>query len=121
MTSPADIPANDAVRWNGNRFGLLPTLSEEAERAALAGEEVIPALLHALSDPERFVTAHVLLTDISRVSHETFPTWNGLEVSLRPDGETEIQSGQRRRLARRWQRWFGEEPRPDSLPEVPDR
>jgi hypothetical protein len=118
MTSATDIPRNDAIEWSGTRYGLLPTVSDEAERLATAGEAIVPALLHALADPERFVTAHVLLTRISGVSYETFPTWNGIQVTPTADGATEIDAEQRQGLARRWQLWYREEPPPDSLPEV---
>jgi hypothetical protein len=120
VTSATDIPRNDVVQWSGTRFGLVPTLSDEAERVAAAGDAIVPALLHALSDPERFVTAHVLLTRISGVEYETFPTWNGIDVSLGSDGDVEIEAAQRATLARRWQQWFREEPPPDSLPDVAD-
>ena len=33
-----------------------------------------------LSDPDRFVAAHILLTRYSRVEHSAFPAWNGLAV-----------------------------------------
>jgi len=115
VISATDIPTNDAIQWHGTRYGLMPSLSEEAERIVRQGEVAIPALMHALRDPDRFVTAHVLLTRITGVQHESFPSWNGLEISLESNGEVEFAADQRERLARRWQRWYSVEPPPDAL------
>jgi hypothetical protein len=107
VTSATEIPTNDAVEWHGTRYGLMPRLSAEAERIAARGEEAIPGLLHALRDPDRFVAAHVLLTQIAGDEYETFPSWNGLRVSLEPDDGVAVDPGQREQLARRWQGWYG--------------
>jgi|KBSMisStandDraft_5_1062788.scaffolds.fasta_scaffold2285425_1 hypothetical protein len=115
MTEVSDLN-NDAVRWSGTRFGLLPTLSQEAEAIVSEGEAVVPTLLNALADADRFVSAHVLLTKISGVEYETFPSWNGLEVDIAADGTVTIDSEQRFELARRWERWFHADPRPKKLP-----
>lgn len=110
------IPENSAIRWDATRFGLLPLLSENVEALEREGEVFIPALLDALLDPQRFVVAHVLLTRMTGVHYETFPTWNGLHVELRADGEVVIDPDQRRRLHQRWRKYFHTEPRPDMLP-----
>lgn len=110
---------NDDVAWNANPLGLWPTLpSGVTERAYESGEDAIPELIDALADPERFVVAHVLLTQLSGVEYRAVPTWNGLEVELRPDGSTVIDPAQRHDLGRRWRRWSESTPRPKSLPEA---
>jgi hypothetical protein len=116
MVELSEIPNNDAVRWDGTRFGLLPTLLEKTESIIKEGQTVVPTLLDAIADPHRFVTAHVLLTKIAGVQYETFPSWNGLEVGLQAKGEVSINSDQRFDLARRWERWYQSKPRPKILP-----
>ena len=104
------------VEWEGNEAGLKPFLSPEDERAL--GAVDVPALLDALEDEDRFVAAHVALTRRSGVSHETFPTWNGLAVTLRASGEASVDPAQRARLAERWRRWYASDPQPERLPEA---
>jgi hypothetical protein len=116
MATQFQLPGNDAVRWSGTRFGLIPTLPEESEAIAAKGQSAVPALLDALTDPVRFVTAHVLLTRVTGIQHETFPRWNGLEVDLQPSGAVIIDPDQRLELARRWASYFRMAPRPDTLP-----
>ena len=123
---PAPLPTNDAIEWTGQRYGLKPYLDqpvldqhgletagtdEVAEVAAVA-----PTLIEALDDPARFVVAHVLLTRLSRVSHETFPGWNGLAVELAVDGTSWVDPAQRAGLSRRWRAWFDTDPHPAELP-----
>jgi hypothetical protein len=116
MARLSDIPNNDAVHWDGTRFGLLPTLPEEAEYIAREGQVVVPILLDAMTDPHLFVAAHVLLTRITGVQHGTFPAWNGLTVDLRGEAEVSIDPDQMPNLARRWKLYFQTEPRPSLLP-----
>jgi hypothetical protein len=121
MLEASRIPNNSAVHWDGTRFGLVPTLSTEAETIVAAGQSAVPALLDALTDPNSFVTAHVLLTRITRVQHETFPSWNGLKVDLRATNEVEIDPEQRHRLADQWKRYFQTTPRPTTLRPAPTK
>jgi hypothetical protein len=107
-----DIPTNDAVKWQGNRFGLSPELADEAARLLTRGESILPSLLESLSDPRRFVTAHVLLTRITELPYETFPTWNGLQVTIEANGDVTIDSTQRERLLAQWRRHFQDRPHP---------
>jgi len=73
-------------------------------------------IIEALSDKDLFVSAHVLLTQISGLEHQVFPKWNGLELDIAADGTVTVDSEQRFDLARRWERWFHSEPRPKTLP-----
>ena len=88
-----------------------------AKRLAKAdAEAVITELITALSDVNRFVAAHVLLTSLSHVEYSAFPSWNGLQVDIQADGNAIIDSEQRHELARRWRRWYQTTPRPSTLP-----
>ena len=117
MTKLSDIPDNDAVQWAGTRFGLVPTLSEDAERMIKEGQTAVPVLLDALIISHLFVIAHVLLTKITAVRYETFPSWNGLKVDILASGDVVIDAEQRHRLAKRWQLYCRAEPKPESLPD----
>jgi hypothetical protein len=110
--------SNADVRWEGTALGLAPELTGEAARVVQLGDQALPGLLEALSDPDRFVVAHVALTELLGVEYESFPTWNGLEVSLEADGTVRIDPAQRPALAQRWQRWYTARPRPTALPPV---
>lgn len=106
MSSHETIPTNDAVRWNGTRYGLTPTLSDHAEQLVKGGEISTPQLMDALADPSRFVTAHVILTRIAGAPYDAFPAWNGLEVILEANGAVRIDPEQRHKLVQQWKPWF---------------
>lgn len=113
--------SNKDVRWDGNIFGLSPTLTGEAAKMPFDRiDETTPALLAILHDPDRFVVAHVLLTRRPGMEASAFPEWNGLAVELHADGKVVIDPAQRFALARRWERWAKENPRPTSLPPAED-
>ena len=118
MVKLSDIPNNNSVRWDGTRFGILPILSDDAEKIMNTGKAAVPALLHALDNPHLFVTAHVLLTKISALQYETFPSWNGLSVDIEADGSVNIPSDQRFVLESRWRKWYQASPRPQKLPDA---
>jgi hypothetical protein len=116
---PGPLPTNDTIEWTGQRYGLKPYLEQPAGPETASADEVAalaPTLIEALGDPDRFVVAHVLLTRLSRVSHETFPGWNGLAVELAVDGSSRVDPGQREALARRWREWLDTDPHPSELP-----
>jgi hypothetical protein len=111
-----DCLSNDDIHWDGTAIGLVPTLAGDKARQCLAiGNDVIPLLIGALGDETRFVAAHVLLTLLSGVEHQTVP-WNGLNVELFPNGGLRIDPRQRFELARRWREWEQTKPPPRSLP-----
>jgi hypothetical protein len=94
------------VGWAGTDLGLIPQMSDDDERlASELDDSDIPALLDALDRQETFVKAHVLMTRLTGVEHETFPTWNGLAVDIRADGSAHIDPSQRPVMAERWRRW----------------
>jgi hypothetical protein len=91
------------VSWHGTDLGLMPQMSEADERLAHELDEGdIPVLLDALDRDETFVKAHVLMTRLTGVEHETFPTWNGLAVDIGADGSTSVDPSQRPAIADRW-------------------
>ena len=114
--SDIDQLGNADVQWSGTTLGLVPTVSAQALRILDEGEAAIPALLDALGDEQRFVLAHVLLTRLSGMPHETVP-WNGLEVDIAPGGAVHVDPAQRPALEGRWRRWSSSTPRPHELPQ----
>ena len=111
--------SNDDVRWDGTYVGLTPTvIGPAAERITAASEADIPELLRALASPDKFAVAHVLLTKVSGVEYQASPAWNGLVVSIGPDGAVSIDPSQRFELAARWERWYASKPRPARIPDA---
>jgi hypothetical protein len=109
--------SNADVKWSGNYIGLSPTLSGDSTKHLIdLGELAIPELLRALADPDKFVTAHVILTQLSGVEYQSAPTWNGLAVEIAPDGNVTIDTAQRFDLLRRWEQWYRTKPTPTTLP-----
>jgi hypothetical protein len=108
---------NADIRWDGTYAGLAPTVvGESAQRLLASGSSAMPRLIDALADPSKFVAAHVLLTLLSGVEHQTQP-WNGLALELMPDGQARFDVGQRADLGRRWRLWRQTTPPPRSLPQ----
>ncbi len=117
MSDLIDQLSNTDVHWDGTRFGLTPTLTGAAANRPLnMGDEAVPELLEALSDPDKFVAAHVILTQLSGVQYQSFPAWNGLEVVLAADGTVSINPAQRPTLVQRWRHWYETQPHPAALP-----
>jgi hypothetical protein len=111
--------SNADVEWDADFVGLSPTLiSDAAKRLVEFGEQAISDLVAALSDPSKFVMAHVILTQISKVEYQAFPAWNGLVVDIAEDGTASIDLDQRYVLAERWKQWYRADPRPTALPSV---
>jgi hypothetical protein len=110
--------SNGDVEWHGTAEGLYAALATERARrlAKTDAVAIIPELINALSDANKFVASHVLLTSLSHVEYSAFPSWNGLQVDIQPDGQIVINSEQRHELARRWQHWYQTNPRPSALP-----
>jgi len=102
----ARLLATGDVSWDGTDLGLLPQMSAEDERLVHELDEGdIPALVDALNRPQTFVKAHVLLTRLTGVERETFPTWNGLAVDIAADGSIHVDPSQRPAIVERWRRW----------------
>lgn len=81
--------------------------SSDASRFRALGREAKGPLLKALSDEKRYVTAHVLLTEIFGAHFEPdSSTWNGLHVTLQPDGEVMYIPSDASILRDRWDEYF---------------
>ena len=103
----ARLLTDGKVGWHGTDLGLAPQLSDSDERLVKAlDEEDIPVLLDALDSEATFVTAHVLLTRLTGVPHETAPSWNGLVIDIGPDGSTHVDPAQRPAIVDLWRRWL---------------
>jgi len=108
--------SNKDVQWEGNFLGLSPSLiGKNAKQLLKNGEQSIPYLLESLSNSDKFVAAHVILTYISKVEYTTYPTWNTMAVIIMPDGTVNIDLEQRHTLAYKWKKWYNSNPRPKTL------
>lgn len=94
----SDPPTNADVRWAAHAFGLAPTLPPGTPTD-------VPTLLALLDDPDRFVVAHVQLTQVSGQLDELFPTYNGLPVDVRADGTVVVDTSVHAALRTRWHAW----------------
>ena len=97
--------SNRDIEWDATFDGFVPRISERASAAFSADEATIATLLEYLSDPERFVLAHVGLTRISGRPYSVFPSWNGLKIDLAIYAQVSIDHGQRDALIRHWRAW----------------
>jgi hypothetical protein len=103
------------VRWEGTDSGLAPEL-RGYKVGSIASEDAISQLIDILSHEELFVAAHVMLTQVSGIKYETFPTWNGLAVEIAANGIATINPNERFALVRRWKKWYQSQPHPNCLP-----
>jgi RNA polymerase sigma factor (sigma-70 family) len=107
------------VKWDGQWIGIVAILhSERARRLGAIGEPAIPELIQAMSDKEKFASAHAILTMIASGGQpkDLVPCANGIVVDLPAEGPVSINPAQRFDLKRRWQKWYETSPRPKSLP-----
>jgi hypothetical protein len=106
------------VAWEANEEGYMPYLPSEddEQEAARFGLDDVPELIDALDETDSFVKAHVALTRVTGVEYESFPTWNGLALTMDARGRVSIDPAQRELLARRWRHWWTIDPRPSRLP-----
>ena len=96
--------ANSDIIWEGTTFGLYPAIMDKAAQNILKqGERAAPGLRDALSDPDKFAAAHVLLTMIGK---KEFPAsaehWNGLRVDLEADGTVKLHPEQMAEIKKTW-------------------
>ena len=106
----ADLPtlvsrlSNSDVKWDGNVVGLCPTVTGPTAKQFLdLGEEASPYLRQALSVPDKFAAAHVLLTKIeTRQFQVSASHWNGLRVDLNADGSVDLHPEQMDEIKALW-------------------
>ena len=99
---------NDDVKWDGTYTGLVPSLfgASKALRRR-TNEQTMALLIDALADKNRYIAAHVLLTELSGKRYQTGPnSWNDLHVSLASDGSVRIPEGEQAFLIRKWSEWY---------------
>jgi RNA polymerase sigma factor (sigma-70 family) len=106
------------VKWSGQWIGFVAHLqSDRARKLGAIGAPAIPALIEALSDKDRFASAHAILTMIAFGGvPELIPCNNGIFIDIPADGPIRIDAKQRFELKRRWEKWHQTSPRPKRLP-----
>jgi hypothetical protein len=87
---------NDDVTWDGNYFGLSPFVTGDTAVSLLRyGRRATPALLDAIEQPDKFATAHVLLTEIWQNQYPlSAAEWNHLRVTLHSNGTLDFHPEQ---------------------------
>jgi len=95
---------NRDVKWDGTYVGLQPTIyGASRELLARSPDKVVPLLTQALYDRRRYIAAHVLLTKMIGGGEQASPeSWNGLHISLLPDGSVRVAQGEQAFLVRQW-------------------
>ena len=94
---------NSDVGFDGGYLGLQANLlTRRAERIQRAGAAAKPLLVAALTDPERYIAAHVLLTALDHpLIGWPVTEFNHLVVHVRTDG-TVVPDGQQSSILRLW-------------------
>jgi hypothetical protein len=95
---------NHDVEWDGTPAGLIPHWHGATFLVAkYGGQDVSDQLVAALDDPDRFVSAHVLLAGrlLKEVSLSG-GTYDHLQVTLWANGSTTIDPAQRGKLKKMW-------------------
>ena len=94
---------NGDVQWNGTYIGLLPKFQGPTLALQNIDEPIEPLFVEALLDEERYVAAHVLLTDRTKGSWtDTAKNWNGLRVHLYADGSVSYKGNDLNELHQYW-------------------
>jgi hypothetical protein len=113
---------NGDIVWEGNFIGIMPREIGGVSKEVLGGKEIdLDGLVKALEDKDRFVAAHVLLTErtghsIGKRRGRVDPItgkwigpydldFNGLRVDIYADGRVVIPEGQRKELVLKWREW----------------
>ncbi|HDZ22257.1 hypothetical protein LCGC14_0274960 [marine sediment metagenome] len=96
---------NSDVVWDGTYVGLQPTIKGDvATRLLGLGDRAAPALRQALASPDKFASAHVLLTKIGGLGYKSSAShWNGLQVTLHADGTVDLHPQQIDTIRAMWQ------------------
>jgi hypothetical protein len=108
-----DAIRNSDIRWSGTLLGLYPFIEGQASQPVLAtGRSTIPELVKALDDPDRWIAAHALLTQVAPkldgappIEADASERWWGLKVNLHADGRAEFDPADRPVLKKYWQEW----------------
>jgi hypothetical protein len=101
---------NEGIEIDGTDAGLLAWVVGEHERWVLTTPlNPYPYLLRALEDPDRWIAAHVLLSerwlrDTGTIITSTGTDYNGLEIILYADGTKVADLGQQAKIKEHWSR-----------------
>jgi hypothetical protein len=97
---------NQDIHWDGMIGGLLAEVEGDAAKSIMARDDpaAIPLLMRALTDEDKFVAAHVLLSTLTRIRGKVnASTWDGLHVTLNANGTTEFRTSDMPELLQQWQ------------------
>ena len=102
---------NGDLEWGGDYGGLtIIRTTEEVRRIAKAADipDIEQLLVQALHDPERWIVAHAVLSEVTSKSgvQVTASTWNGLRVKLRDGNVSEIDPTQMPTIQKKWAEFF---------------
>src|SRR5437879_3837575 len=104
-SAAAPLPiSNSDVAWDGSDLGIIAQIPKSAVLNLLDAPDCsAPALVAALLDPDRYVVAHVLLTDLlNEPWRGDGGAWNGLRVQLYADGKTGFERNDLQKLHEIW-------------------
>ncbi len=106
-SDPTDLVAllaNTDIRWDGTYLGLHPFVEGKSAKQLLGlGKQASPALRKALSNPDKFAAAHVLLTQIEKKEYQMSAShWNNLKVDLHADGTVNLHLEQIDKIKAMW-------------------
>lgn len=102
-------PPNSAVTWSGTFVGIMPQVDEARVSPAIrkGGPEVCAQLVRDLEREDRYISAHVLLTELCCSELVMMDDqWNGLHVILNADGSVQYDARDMPVLQRWWQDFF---------------
>lgn len=96
--------SNEQIDWDGSYVGLLPKVKDdEIKNIEAHGKLTNDLLLNELTDPNKFVTAHYLLTKINLKEIKISSThWNNLKISLHASGTEDYHTEQIKDIVKFW-------------------
>jgi len=99
--------SNEDVKWQGTYTGLTPILSGGAQNIKVLSKEDRILLCKYLNDPNRFVIAHIILTNIEMSKFSTSGSqWNGLSLSLKSNNHVEYSKDSMNNVKNLWAKYF---------------
>ena len=106
--NPTHRISNADIQWDGNIAGLSPTITGPSKSFLTeSNSAIIRALIELLTDENRYIAAHVLLTHLAHEQFEfTANHWNDLRVEIMADNRIVIPSNQQPRLIKKWNQWL---------------
>jgi hypothetical protein len=94
---------NEDLDWDGTPAGIMPHVSGATTLVGRYGTAAIDLMFATLDDPDRFVSAHFLLTClVLDMTPQDGGHWDVLHVELFADGSQQIDPAQRTMLKKVW-------------------